>query len=156
MTAKEHNKLVGIFLMIHGGLQALIMGIMSLVYGGVGLAILLGGKNDEKFVGVFFIIAIIAIVAVSLLFLGPQIIGGWKMFKEKPNARIWAIIGSITACLSFPLGTAAGVYGLWFLFGEQGKQFYENAANPNYLGSANSINDFQYNDARERQPHSWK
>ncbi|MEK7724963.1 MAG: hypothetical protein AAB336_11470 [Acidobacteriota bacterium] len=156
MTAKEHNRLVGIFLMIHGGIQALIMGILGLVYGGIGLAILLGGKNDEKFVGVFFILAIALVVFFSLLFLGPQIIGGWKMFKEKPNAKIWGIIGSITACMSFPLGTAAGVYGLWFLFGDYGKQLYDNQVNPNYLGEPNVVSDFQYNDNRERQPHSWK
>jgi hypothetical protein len=46
------------------------------------------------------------------------------LFKEKPNARIWGIVGSIVACLNFPFGTAAGVYGMWFLFGEEGTQFY--------------------------------
>jgi hypothetical protein len=156
MTAKEHNRLVGIFLMIHGGLQALIMGIMGLIYGGVGLAILLGGRNDEKFVGVFFILAIAIIAVFSILFLAPQIIGGWKMFKEKPNAKMWGIAGSILSCMSFPLGTAAGVYGLWFLFGDMGKQIYDNPASPNYLGATNSVNDFQYNQNREHQPHSWK
>lgn len=156
MTAKEHNRLAGIFLMIHGGLQALIMLLMSLIYGGMAMAFILGGKNDEKFVGVFFIIAVAFIVIFSLLFLAPQIIGGWKMLKEKPNAKIWGIIGSITACLSFPLGTAAGVYGLWFLFGEHGKQFYDNPASPNYLGGMNAANDFQYQDKREYQPHNWK
>ena len=29
MTAKEHNKLVGIFLMAHGGLQAVVMVILG-------------------------------------------------------------------------------------------------------------------------------
>lgn len=156
MTAKEKNRLAGIFLMVHGGLQAVIMAIMGLIYGGVGLALLLGGKNDEKFVGVFFILAIAIIAVFSLLFLGPQIIGGWKMFKEKPNAKIWGIIGSITACLSFPLGTAAGVFSLVFLFGEDGKQFYDNPGNQNFIGEPNNTNDFQFNNNRERQPHSWK
>ncbi|NJM54460.1 MAG: hypothetical protein HC846_14445 [Blastocatellia bacterium] len=156
MTAKEHNRLVGIFLMIHGGIQALIMLLISLIYGGMATAILLGAKNDEKFVGVFLIVAIAFVVIFSLLFLAPQVIGGWKMFKEKPNAKIWGIVGSITACMSFPLGTAAGVYGLWFLFGDYGKQLYDNLTNPNYLGEMNAVNDFQYKDNREYQPHNWK
>jgi hypothetical protein len=156
MIAKEHNRLVGIFLMIHGGLQALVMLFLGLIYGGVGVAFLLGGRGEAKFVGLIFIVAIAFVIIISLLFIAPQIIGGWKMFKEKPNAKIWGIVGSILACLNFPLGTAAGVYGLWFLFGDEGKRFYDNPASPGYLGGANSANDFQYQDHREKQPHSWK
>jgi hypothetical protein len=50
------------------------------------------------------------------------------MFKERPNARVWGIIGSIVAMLNMPLGTAAGIYGVWFLFGEDGKRFYLGGA----------------------------
>lgn len=159
MTAKEHNRLVGIFLLIHGGLQALVMGLISLIYGGIGLAILIGGKNQDKPAGVIFIIAVAAIVIFASLFILPQVIGGWKMFKEKPNAKIWGIIGSVVSALSFPLGTAAGVYGMWFLFGEQGKNFYENHAGPNYLGAVNQAEDFQYEQyhkQQQREPHSWR
>lgn len=159
MTAKEHNRLVGIFLMIHGGLQALVMGLISLIYGGIGLAILIGGKNQDKLPGVIFIIAVAFIVIFASLFILPQVIGGWKMFKEKPNAKIWGIIGSVVSSLSFPLGTAAGVYGMWFLFGEQGKSFYENNSSPNYLSGANQVDDFQYeqyHQQQQREPHSWK
>ncbi|MBX7169634.1 MAG: hypothetical protein K1X72_01680 [Pyrinomonadaceae bacterium] len=157
MTAKEHNRLVGIFLMIHGGLQALIMGLISLIYGGIGLAILIGGKNQDKPVGVFFIVAIAMVVIFSSIFILPQVLGGWKMLKEKPNAKIWGIIGSIVSCMSFPLGTAAGVYGLWFLFGEEGKKFYDNQVSQNYLGGVNQVNDFQTQDfQQQREPHSWR
>ena len=68
-------------------------------------------------VGAVFIGVILLIAAISLFFVVPQIIGGYKLWKEKPNARTWGIVGSIISCLSFPIGTAAGVYGLWFLFG---------------------------------------
>ena len=156
MTAKEHNRLVGIFLMIHGGLLTLTMLILSLIYGVVGTVLAIIGSGEEKVVGIAFIIAIVIIAFITLLFIAPQIIGGWKMFKEKPNAKIWGIVGSILACLHFPLGTAAGVYGLWFLFGEYGKQIYDNPTSPNHLDEMNAANDFQYKDNRERQPHSWK
>ena len=125
MTAKEHNKLVGIFLMAHGGLQAFAIVIIGLIYGGVGIAMLLGGgKNEEQVVGIVFIVMIFVLAIVGLLFILPQLLGGYKIFKEKSNARTWGIVGSILCCLSFPLGTAAGVYGLWFLFGAAGKGFY--------------------------------
>ena len=81
-------------------------------------------------VGVVFIAVVAILAVVATLFCGSQILAGYKLFKEKANARTWGIIGSIVSCLSFPLGTAAGVYGLWFLFGDMGKQMYLNPAMP--------------------------
>jgi uncharacterized BrkB/YihY/UPF0761 family membrane protein len=125
MTAKEHNKLVGIFLMAHGGMQAMVVLILAIVYGALGVGLsAMARKTEEQFVGLIFIIVAVAIVVFSLFFILAQILGGYKLLKETPGARNWGIVGSIVALLSFPLGTAAGVYGLWFLFGEQGKGFY--------------------------------
>ncbi len=125
MTAKEHNKMVGIFLMAHGGLQGLMMIFLCIIYGVIGSAMLVGGRRgEEQIVGAVFIGVIAMIFVISILFVLPQILGGYKLWKEKPGARNWGIVGSIVSLLSFPLGTAAGVYGLWFLFGEEGKRFY--------------------------------
>ncbi len=125
MTAKEQNKLVGIFLMIHGGMQAIVMVFLALIYGGLGAGLFASARRqEEQMIGAIFVMAIIFIGFFSLLFIIPQLLGGWKIYKELPNARMWGIIGSIVACLSFPLGTAAGVFGLVFLFGEEGKRFY--------------------------------
>ncbi|CAN5501943.1 hypothetical protein BH10ACI2_BH10ACI2_20130 [soil metagenome] len=146
MTAKNHNRLVGIFLMAHGGLQAFVMVIMCLIYGGLGIAMLIGGQQGEqKFVGIAFIAAISVLAVVACLFVGPQLIGGYKLWKEKPNARIWGIVGSIISCLSFPLGTAAGVYGLWFLFGDLGRSYY--------LGSSNQP---MFQPPQAPPPNSWQ
>lgn len=133
MTAKDHNRLVGIFLMIHGGLQSLVVILLGLIYGGIGAGLLLGGgKGEDRMVGMVFVAVTAGLFLLAAFILLPQIFGGWKMFKEKPNARSWGVVGSILACLSFPLGTAAGVYGLWFLFGEEGKNFYLNAIRSQY------------------------
>ncbi|MCY7377293.1 MAG: hypothetical protein LH472_15145 [Pyrinomonadaceae bacterium] len=125
MTAKEQNKLVGIFLMIHGGIQSLVMIFIALFYGVIGAGVFASAqRQEEQIIGAVLVAAIVFIIFFSLLFIIPQLVGGWKIYKEAPNARIWGIIGSIVACLSFPLGTAAGVFGLVFLFGEEGKRFY--------------------------------
>lgn len=146
MTAKEQNKLAGIFLLAHGGLQAVVMLFLCLIYGGVGAAMFFGsGKQDEQFVGVIFVAAIVFIAIFSLIFVIPQVIGGWKMLKERPNARTWGIVGSVISCLSFPLGTAAGVFGLVFLFGDAGKQFYLGSS---YTGSLNP--------PAPPEPNSWQ
>ena len=111
--------------MIHGALQAVVMGIFGLIYGGLGAAMFLTSrKDDERFAGMAIFAMMIFIGIIALAFILPQIIGGWKLLKERPNARTWGIVGSIISCLSFPLGTAAGVFGLVFLFGESGRQFY--------------------------------
>lgn len=124
MTAKEHNKLVGVFLLIHGGLYSLIMALMCIIYVIMGGAMFATARGEERFIGLVFILMVVFVVLMAVVFTLPQVLGGYKMFKEKPNARTWGIIGSIIACVSFPFGTAAGVYGLWFLFGDIGKQFY--------------------------------
>ncbi|HMT08432.1 MAG TPA: hypothetical protein PKA82_10540 [Pyrinomonadaceae bacterium] len=158
MTAKEHNRLVGIFLMAHGGMQALVMLILCVVYGAIGIAMMAGGggrKGEAAFVGVFFIIMVVVLAIVAALFCGSQILGGYKLFKERPNARTWGIIGSIVSCLSFPLGTAAGVYGLWFLFGDLGKQMYLNPGMPQQqmFGQAQQQYDYQQ---QPPPPNSWQ
>lgn len=129
MTAKEQNKLAGIFLLAHAGLQVFVMVLLGLIYGGIGAAMFFGARKEEdQFVGLAFIGMIVFMAILFSIFIIPQAIGGWKLLKERPNARIWGIIGSIVSCLSFPLGTAAGVFGLVFLFGENGRQFYLGGA----------------------------
>src|SRR5687767_7724816 len=145
MTAKEQNKLAGIFLMAHGALQAVVMLVIGLIYGGIGSVMLATSRReDEQFAGVAIIAVMVFVLLFSLLFVIPQVVGGWKMFKERPNARTWGIVGSIVSCLSFPLGTAAGVFGLVFLFGEAGQQFY--------LGSGQR----RYDPPRPPAPNSWQ
>ena len=146
MTAKEHNRLVGIFLMAHGGLQMVTIVIIALIYGVIGSAMLVGGKKgEEQMVGAIFIGMIALLVIVAALFALPQFIAGYKLWKERANARTWGIVASIISCLSFPLGTAVGVYGLWFLFGDMGKQFYLG-------GGTQSQNMFQ----NQPPPSSWQ
>lgn len=149
MTAKEKNKLAGIFLMAHGGFLGLMYLLMIAFF-----AFILSAdpKAPQAFFG--FILTFMAIFAA--IFVAPQIIGGWKMYKESPNARNWGIAGAIIACMSMPLGTAAGVFALIFLFGEEGNNFYSNWKSQKYLGEANAVNDFHFNNYREKQPHDWR
>lgn len=136
MTGKEHNKLVGIFLLAHGGLQALVMIMIAVIYGGMGTFMLASARRqEEQIVGAVFIGMILFLVFLAAVFVIPQLLGGWKLLKEKPGARTWGIVGSIIALLNFPLGTAAGVYGLWFLFGEEGKRFYLGGGQQNMFNA---------------------
>src|SRR4030095_10576580 len=103
MTAKEQNKLAGIFLLVHAGLQTCVMVLLGLVYGGIGAALFFGAqKEEDRFVGLAFIGIILLMAVLFSIFIIPQAIGGWKMLKERPNARAWGIIGHIISWLSSP------------------------------------------------------
>ena len=153
MAPNEHNRLVGIFLMAHGGLQAFVMLILCVVYGIIGAAIMGGGRGDERMVGIVFVFMVVFLAIFAVLFAGSQILGGYKMYKERANARTFGIIGAIVLCLLFRSATAAGVYGLWFLFGEEGKRFY--------LGGAREQPVFQnvqptFENSPPPPPNSWQ
>ncbi len=133
MTAKEHNKLLAIFFLINGGLQALGGIVVTLIYGGIGAAFMTNARRSEdQMLGGFFLIFAIVAALIVFVFAGIAFFAGWKLLKHKSGARTWGIIASCVALLGFPLGTALGIYGLWFLFGEGGKQFYSGA---NSLGN---------------------
>lgn len=124
MTAKEHNKTLGILFLVYLTIQilGLIVGVAAML-GMMGIVAFNTNGNGAIPAGLIFGVAIVAL-AISAVLLIPTFFAGWKMLKEKSNARIWGIIAAIIALINFPLGTASGIYALWFLFGEAGKQFY--------------------------------
>ena len=152
MTAKEKNKLAGIFLLAHGGLTALIYLAMLAFFA----LIFTADPNAPK---IFFGFIAFFIFVFSALFVFPQIIGGWKMYNEHPNAKNWGIAASIIACMNAPLGTAAGVFSLIFLFSDEGSRFYSSVSNENYLNPANDVDEFKYQNFQQQQqkePYDWR
>ena len=129
MTAREHNKLLSIFFFIQGGLQLLIGIIMTLVYGGVGGALLAGGhKQEDRMVGGVFVVVAVFIGIMIAAFAAFNLFTGLKLLKERRIGRTLGIVASCIALLNFPLVTALGIYVLWFLFGDLGKNFYSSTA----------------------------
>lgn len=127
MTAKEHNKLLSIFLLVHGGLQ-LFGGLMfALLYGGIGIGFLsMARKSDEQTIGGIFLALALIIAPLILIIAGVVLFAGWKLLKEKAGSRTWGIVACCFSLISVPLGTALGIYGLWFLLGDLGKQLYSD------------------------------
>lgn len=126
MTAKDHNRLLSIFFFVQGGLQLFGGVIVVLIYGIMGGAMLAGSRReDEQIVGGIFLGLAVVVGVLMVLFAGLYILTGFKLNKEQPIGRTLGIVCSILALFGFPLGTALGVYGLWFLFGDMGRNFYE-------------------------------
>jgi hypothetical protein len=133
MTPREHANLLGLFMWIFAGLQLLVAGLIGVIYlafaGVVAAAISeaprkAGDPPPEVIIGFVFMIMIIALI-VTVAFMIPKFVAGYGLRKGKSWAKIWTIIACVLAVLNFPLGTAVGVYGFWFVFGDEGKAFFD-------------------------------
>jgi len=125
MTARDHNKLLAIFYFIQAGLQLLGGIFVALIYGVMGGAVLsTARRDDEQIMGGIFLALAVVIGIIMLALGGFTLLTGFKVSRERPVGRTLGIVLSILVLLSFPLGTALGIYGLWFFFGEVGKNFY--------------------------------
>jgi len=139
MTGRDHARLLGLLMLIYAGFQ-----FVMLIFSGVIVTVMFSTlipemskmprranePNPEALFGMISVIMIAALV-VSFLFLIPHVIAGLGLRKEKTSVKIWAIIACILACLHLPLGTALGVYGLWFIFSDEGKRYFGDSRNFN-------------------------
>ena len=130
MTGKEHARLLGLLLWLLTGFHLLILGFVAIIYFFVFGAILASAPhrpNDpppELFFGVLVVVMIVLGV-MTTAFAIPKIVAGYGLRKGKSWAKVWAIIACVMACMTGIFGIAVGVYGLVFIFGENGKAYFE-------------------------------
>ena len=128
MTAQEHNRLLSIFFFIQGGLQIVVGLAIGIIYGGLGSIFMASGRTEQdQMMGGLFVVLGVAIGVVLLVFAAFTLFTANKVRKVQSIGRTLGIVISILSLFSFPLGTALGVYGLWFLFGDIGKMLYASA-----------------------------
>ena len=75
----------------------------------------IGDYVDEQEAQIALPIIANVIITMVTIFSIPGIIAGIGLFKRKEWARILTLILSVLHLLSFPLGTAVGVYSIWAL-----------------------------------------
>jgi hypothetical protein len=130
MSGREQARLLGLFFWLLTGLQVVVIGLIGLFYVFIFGAVIASaprkadGPPPEMFFGIIVVVMVVLAV-MTALFSIPKVVAGYGLRKEKSWAKIWAIIACIMACMSFPLGTAVGVYGLVFIFGDAGKAYFE-------------------------------
>lgn len=130
MTANDKARLLGLFFWIYTAFNILIVVAIAVLYLGIFGAVFStvpqkAGDPPPEMIMAILIFAFAFAVVFTVLFSVPKVIAGYGLRKNKPWARTWAIVGSIMACMSFPIGTALGVFGLVFLFSEEGKLYFE-------------------------------
>ena len=130
MKPQDHNKIIAagfaVFAGIFGFTFVLLMLVSLGVFVGIGFTMAADtGDSTQAGIGLAGgIFAVLFYLVLGGIFVLPTALAGWKVFKRRPSARIWATIAAIIVVGVMPLGTMLGVYALWFFFGSQGKEFY--------------------------------
>ena len=121
MTPQDHNKALGIMHLIYGGFHTLVLLMVVVIY--LFMAGILGaalgsappGEAPPEFVfGILALVGVISLFIYTLLAV-PGLVAGYALLKRKSWAKTAGIVASVVSALSFPFGTAIGIYSLWSL-----------------------------------------
>lgn len=133
MTSDSKARLLGLLMWLYAAFNVLLVAVIAIIYISIFGFVFTQvpqkpGEPDPAFIMVILIFAFAIALILTVLFSIPKIVAGYGLRKQKPWARTWAIVGSIMACMSFPFGTAIGVFGLVFLFSDEGKFYFDQVA----------------------------
>jgi len=129
MTGADHIKILAIGFAAFAAILFFTFLLLALVSVGVFVALGITFANESSDVnqaGVGILGVIFTVIfygGLGLVCVIPPALASWKMFKRKPAARMWGIIAAIVLLPIIPLGTALGVYGLWFFLSAQGRTY---------------------------------
>jgi hypothetical protein len=144
MNAHEKARLLGLLFWIYTAFNVLIVAAIAVIY--IGLFGLIFSQTPQKagdpppeLIMTILIVAFAIAFVFVILFSVPKIIAGYGLRKEKPWAWMWAVVASIMACMSFPFGTAIGVFGLIFLFSDEGKRYFNDPAYRSQLSGTGNV-----------------
>lgn len=120
---RRHLKLIGAFWIAYSVLGILV-GIGCLIAGAV-LMPAVAGRASQAFFVPYLLLAIGGVVLLKTL-VGAA--AGAALLQARPWARLVILIYSFLALLSFPFGTALGIYTLVVLLPDEGERLYAGMA----------------------------
>ncbi len=129
MTGADHHKILAIGFAAFAAILFFTFLLLALVSVGVFVALGISFANEsgdpnQAGVGILGVIfTVIFYGGLGLVCVLPLAMASWQMLKRRPRARIWGIIAAIVLLPIIPLGTMAGIYGLWFFLGAQGRDY---------------------------------
>jgi len=113
---KKHIELLGILHLVYAGIALLIAAFAFAVLTTIGFI-----AQDSIALHVLTLIAVIIASILTVISI-PGIVAGIGLLKLRPWSRPLAIIVGCLHLLSFPFGTALGVYTLWVLLNDESRQ----------------------------------
>jgi len=115
---RQHVPILGWCFIVYHGIVALVGLVIGLIVSGAGV---ISGEREAMFItGTVGVAIAVFLVILSL----PGIIAGIGLLKYRPWARILAIIIGVLHLLSFPFGTALGVYTLYVLLNAEAPSIF--------------------------------
>src|SRR5437867_8017787 len=129
---KQHVHILAILNLVWGSLGVLAALIILLVFGGaVGIIGMVSHHEPDARIALPLVgLAGTVIFFVLMLTSLPSIVAGIGLLRLAPWSRILTIVVSALHLLSFPFGTALGIYGLWILFSNETLLLFEPAQKP--------------------------
>jgi hypothetical protein len=112
----KHVDLLGILYLVWGGLS-LLLSIAVLLLGAGALA-LVPATQGSGFAAGFTALVFIALGLFLLAAGGVSTWTGSGLRKERPAARLVAIVLAVLYLFLLPFGTALGIYSLWVLLND--------------------------------------
>ena len=113
---QTHVKLLAILHIVFACLAILIGIGLFVMFGGLAALVAVNESGSDAAAGMAVLGAIGTFLLVLLLVLSlPGLIAGIGLLYMKPWAKILGLVVSALDLLSFPFGTALGIYGLWVL-----------------------------------------
>ena len=117
-----HVQIVG-WLFIVSSAATLLLGLLSFfVLPAIGFI-----SGDETAVSVLGAIGLIGAFFFVLLAV-PGLIAGWGRIRQRPWARILALLLAVFQVFEFPLGTALAVYAFWVLLQDSADAYFTTVA----------------------------
>lgn len=118
----DHVQLLGILHIVYSALiciPGLVMIFISKIF--FGWLIQFAPHNPPP----FFVAPLISFIGWLLLIRGAiGVAAGIGLLQRAPWARIWALIMGFLSLISFPFGTALGIYTIWVLLAAGAEQEY--------------------------------
>jgi len=124
LTAEQHNKYLAWSHLIHSGLF-LIMVVFMMSMMAMMFSSMPGPQAPPRGMITLMMVFMSGIYGLMII---PSLVAGYALLKQKPWARIAAIIGAVTAAMSFPIGSAVCAYTFWFMFSQPGRLLYDRAS----------------------------
>ncbi len=150
MTPKDKARLLGLFFWLYTIFNIVLVAVIAVIYIALFGFIFTqaphkAGDPPPELIMTILVVVFAFAFLFTILFSIPEVVAGYGLRNEKPWARTWSIVASAMACMSFPFGTAIGIFGLVFLLSEDGKRYFESPSYGRLSGAPNSL-----------PPNSWQ
>jgi len=111
---EQHKKVLGIIYLITAVLQILVLSLLSLLWSTIfGFIVTEMDSHEARIVEFIFSILRFIPWIIILIISVPSLIAGFGLLNGQRWALLMALVLGCLKILSFPIGTAIGIYSIW-------------------------------------------